>query len=37
MYYDKWHTSNMIIDNLRIYNTKALDEEEVEYLYETEK
>ena len=32
-----WHTSNMIIDNLRIYNTKALSKKEVEYLYETEK
>lgn len=36
-YYDLWHTSNMIIDNLRIYNAKALSEAEVEYLYETEK
>ena len=36
-YYDSWHTSNMIIDNLRIYNTKALSKTEVEYLYETEK
>ena len=32
-----WQTSNMIIDNLRIYNTKALSKKEVEYLYETEK
>ena len=32
-----WQTSNMIIDNLRIYNTKALSRKEVEYLYETEK
>ena len=36
-FYDWWHTSNMIIDNLRIYNTKALSKKEVEYLYETEK
>ena len=36
-YYDMWHTSNMIVDNLRIYNTKALSEAEVEYLYDTEK
>ena len=35
-YYDAWHTSNMIIDNLRIYNTKALSDYEVEFLYETE-
>ena len=36
-YYDSWQTSNMIIDNLRIYNTKALSKKEVEHLYELEK
>ena len=36
-FYDVWHTSNMIVDNLRIYNNKALSDDEVEYLYETEK
>ena len=34
---EAWHTSNMIVDNLRIYNDKALSDDEVEYLYETEK
>lgn len=36
-YYDVWHTSNMVIDNLRIYDTKALSDVEMEYLYNTEK
>ena len=37
LYDDVWHTSNMIVDNLRIYNDKVLSDDEVEYLYETEK
>ena len=36
-FYDLWHTSNMIVDNLRIYNDKALSDDEVEFLYETER
>ena len=36
-YYDSWHTSNMIIDNLRIYDTRALKAQEVERIYNYEK
>ena len=36
-FYDAWQTSNMIVDNLRIYNDKALSDDEVEFLYETER
>ena len=36
-FHDIWQTSNMIVDNLRIYNDKALSDDEVEYLYEKEK
>ena len=32
-----WHTSNMIIDNLRIYDTRALKAQEVERIYNYEK
>ena len=34
---NNWSTSNMIVDNLRIYNTKALSDYEVEHLYDLEK
>lgn len=36
-YYDNWQTSNMIIDNLRIYDTRALNAQEVERIYKYEK
>lgn len=36
-YYDDWQTSNMIIDNLRIYDTRALNAQEVERIYNYEK
>ncbi len=32
-----WGTSNMIVDNLRVYNTRALSDYEVEHLYSIEK
>ena len=36
-FYDVWHTSNMIVDNLRIYDTRALNAQEVERIYNYEK
>ena len=36
-FYDLWQTSNMIIDNLRIYDTRALNAQEVERIYNYEK
>ena len=36
-FYDWWHTSNMIVDNLRIYDTRALKAQEVERIYNYEK
>lgn len=32
-----WSTSNMVVDNLRVYNTRALSDYEVEHLYSIEK
>ena len=34
---EAWHTSNMIVDNLRIYDTRALNAQEVERIYNYEK
>mgnify|MGYP006391890123 CR=1 FL=1 len=37
LYDDVWQTSNMIIDNFRIYDTRALKAQEVERIYNYEK
>ena len=37
LYDDVWQTSNMIVDNFRIYDTRALKAQEVERIYNYEK